>query len=264
MFTTFFDGDLNVPPLGYIIVTGQSMGGDTMKKHGRGGDETPEISSEGIKPAKSKRKRAAAIIVSVILSVGILSGAGLWFISRGQAGGDNVVGGTSDTKKVVGMYGSTSSYLHYPIDDELDVTTVDEYMELDRTVHYKENGESIALDDDNIDMFGDDVKFFVMYFYYIVTGDFETYNKQFTEDYYKSAEPYYSFTQQMLYDIEIEKLGEDKTESETRYRYDVSYKIFRNNGTFRNDIGSDASKTLYFELTKSGGKVLIDKIDYYR
>ena len=68
----------------------------------------------------------------------------------------------------------------------------------------------------------------------------------------------------MLYDIEIEKLGEDKTESETRYRYDVSYKIFRNNGTFRNDIGSDASKTLYFELTKSGGKVLIDKIDYYR
>ena len=115
-----------------------------MKKHGRGGDETPEISSEGIKPAKSKRKRAAAIIVSVILSVGILSGAGLWFISRGQAGGDNVVGGTSDTKKVVGMYGSTSSYLHYPIDDELDVTTVDEYMELDRTVHYKENGESLT------------------------------------------------------------------------------------------------------------------------
>ena len=39
--------------------------------------------------------------------------------------------------------------------------------------------------------------------------------------------------------------------------------IHRNDGTFRNDIDSDASKTLYFELIEENGVVKIDRITYY-
>ena len=68
----------------------------------------------------------------------------------------------------------------------------------------------------------------------------------------------------MLYNLNVTKLWE-KVESDTvtRYAFDVTYMIHRNDGTFRNDIDSDSSKTLYFELIEENGVVKIDRITYY-
>lgn len=213
---------------------------------------------------RSRKKKIIIIVFAAMLLLGVISTVILYVVPAVSDKIESAPKDTGDAADTVGMYGSQSSYLHYPIDDELDPFSVEEYTQLDRSVHYVRNGETVALTDENIDEYGDDVRFFVMYFYYVITGDYETYNSLFTDDYYKTAEPYYSFTPQMVYDIETEYLGESDGNGGTVYKYDVSYKIFRNNGTFRNDIGSDASKTLYFELVEQDGKILIDKIDYYR
>lgn len=236
-------------------------------KKGKINSELPfveEISETNNAAPRSRKKKIIIIAFAAMLLLGVISAVILYVVPAVSDRIESTPKDTGDAADTVGMYGSQSSYLHYPIDDELDPFSVEEYTQLDRTVHYIRNGESVALTDENIDEYGDDVKFFVMYFYYVITGDYETYNTLFTDNYYKSAEPYYSFTPQMVYDIETEYLGESDETGGTVYKYDVSYKIYRNNGTFRNDIGSDASKTLYFELTEQDGKILIDRIDYYR
>lgn len=236
-------------------------------KKGKINSELPfveEISETNNAAPRSRKKKIIIIAFAVMLLLGVISAVILYVVPAVSDRIESTPKDTGDAADTAGMYGSQSSYLHYPIDDELDPFSVEEYTQLDRSVHYVRNGETVALTDENIDDYGDDVKFFVMYFYYVITGDYETYNSLFTDDYYKTAEPYYSFTPQMVYDIETEYLGESDESGGTVYKYDVSYKIFRNNGTFRNDIGSDASKTLYFELIEKDGKILIDKIDYYR
>ena len=162
------------------------------------------------KPNTKKRKKV--VIVCILLVMCILGAVG-WYILYGNP---NLLSQTfQDIRQhIVGMYGSQQSYIYYPIDYDLDITTVKGYMELDRDIHYKDGA-------------------------------------------------YYSFTQQMIYDIEIEKLSVSESEKGILYAYNVAYKIYRNNGTFRNDIGSDGAKTLYFELLESNGSILIDRITYY-
>ena len=53
----------------------------------------------------------------------------------------------------------------------------------------------------------------------------------------------------------------DKGKAYTQYVFTVEYKIHKNNGTFRTDIGLDESRRQYFVLSDSTGKeVLIDQI----
>ena len=44
--------------------------------------------------------------------------------------------------------------------------------------------------------------------------------------------------------------------------YYVSYAIFDNDGTFRRDVASDASRVLIFTLVSEGGELKIDSIGY--
>jgi hypothetical protein len=64
---------------------------------------------------------------------------------------------------------------------------------------------------------------------------------------------------QMLYDMRIEPYA---TEDETP-AYLLEYKIYRNNGTFRRDIGSNAARTLLVFLTYEQGTPCIDAMQPY-
>ncbi len=215
--------------------------------------------SEKQKPKSKKRKK---IVIVCILLVMCLFGAGGWYILYGNP--DMLPQTFQDIRQhIVGMYGSQQSYIYYPIDYDLDITTVKGYMELDRDIHYKDGAETVMITDANLEFYGPDVQFFSRYFDYAINGDYEAYNQLFTDHYYETNEPYYSFTQQMIYDIVIEKLSTTESAKGVFYAYNVTYKIYRNNGTFRNDIGSDGAKTLYFELLQSGDSILIDRITYY-
>ena len=202
--------------------------------------------------SKKKTKKRIIVGISIFLVIGIISGVLLYFEPWNMG----------PKKDPIGMYGSMKSYNNYPADYDLDVTSVPEYMDLDRNVYYMKNGEEVIItfNPDN----DPDQNFFLRYFEIVINGKYEAYNKLFTDNYYKTYEPYVRFTPQMLYDIHIEKLGEQYSGGRTTYKYNVSYKIYHNTGTFRNDIGSDGSKTLYFELVEENGTILIDNINYYK
>ena len=109
------------------------------------------------------------------------------------------------------------------------------------------------------------VRFFVGYFDAVIRGDWETYNTFFTDRYYEAEEPHVRFAPQMIYNIEVEQLDETaKEDGTTKWTFNVGYMIYRNDGTFRNDIPSNAVKKLRFTLIEASDGVKIDAIDYYR
>ncbi len=200
---------------------------------------------------KKSRKKKMIIGVSVFALVGIISGVLLML----EPWAESTLGET------LGMYGSNKSYSNYAADYDLDVTTVKEYMELDRNIYFQKGNEKyiVSESDDNTP----DIDFFIEYFDCAINGRYEEYNAMFTDNYYESNEPYIRFAPQMIYDITIEKLSESYSGGKTNYTYNVTYRIYHNNGTFRNDIGSDGAKTLYFSLIEENGEVKIDRITYY-
>lgn len=229
-------------------------------------DETPEIDTtpapeaESEKPPRKKLSKKKTIILCSIcglLIAGTLSILFLYILNNPN------VNPMLQKNGILGMYGNTKTYIHYPIDHNYDIMSDLEYLDLDRRLYLKLGSETIAVDEYPKEDMGEDVLFFVNYFDLAIAGDYNAYNKLFTDNYYKYNEPYSSFTMQMIYDMNVEKLGESTADGETVYYYNVSYKIHKNNGTFRNDIGSDGCKTLHFTLIKKDGKILIDSIKYY-
>lgn len=145
-------------------------------------------------------------------------------------------------------------------DYTLDITTVSEYMDKDRFITYTYGAESIGLDESNQNSFGKGVSFFVKYFKTLIDGDTDGYNALFTEEYYRRADPMPTFTKQMIYDQRVEKIKEDTGGAFTEYVFAVTYRIYKNDGTFRREIGSDGAKVQFFYLTDKSGEVLINKI----
>lgn len=172
-----------------------------------------------------------------------------------------------DTDKVTSMYSDKLySYNFYKTDYDLDPTQDERYMQYDRYVYYKNGAVSQAILEGEEDNYGHAVKFFTEYFATVIAGDTDTYNTYFTDNYYEDNEPHVRFAPQMLYDIEVEQLSETSNDDgTTRWAFNVTYKIHRNDGTFRNDLDSDSSKTLYFELVEDVNEVVkIDYITYYK
>ena len=137
-------------------------------------------------------------------------------------------------------------------------------MGLNRYLYYTNGPETIAVTDGDYAQYGATVAFFGQYFETVIAGDTDTYNTYFTEHYYETNAPHERFAPQMLYNLNVTKLWEElEDDTVTRYAFDVTYMIHRNDGTFRNDIDSDSSKTLYFELVEENDVVKIDRITYY-
>ena len=156
------------------------------------------------------------------------------------------------------------SYTFYPTDYELDVTADEYYMGLDRYIHVQRGAENFAITDGDYAAWGEPLVFFDTYFKAAVAGDANAYNALFTDNYYKNNEPYERFAPQMIYGICVEQLSVTENAAGDSYIYNVTYAIYRNDGSFRNDIDSNAFKTLIFYLTPENGTLKIDAIDYYR
>lgn len=134
-----------------------------------------------------------------------------------------------------------------------------EYLELDRYVHYKNGAQSIAVTEESASRIGEEASFFVSYFDAVISGDAERYNSMFSDEYLEAHGEKSAFTPQMVYDIEVERISSD-SDADVFF---VSYRIFRNNGTFRNDIYSDASRKVQIILERSDGVCKISDLKYF-
>lgn len=166
--------------------------------------------------------------------------------------------------KVTGSSGFYDFFYEADFSLELeDYESYGEYLELDRYLYYKNGNETVGVIDKNRDSFGDEVLFFEDYFNTIINGDHEAYNKMFTESYLASYGEKEDFTPQMVYGMQIEEVYESESGGVLTFGFDVDYKIFQNNGTFRDDVYSDASRKMYIEITDESGEFKIDVLKYY-
>lgn len=139
------------------------------------------------------------------------------------------------------------------------------YLRLNRSVFYKQYDSGEQLTEDNYEDLGVASEFFYHYFNNVINGDYNAYHKMLTEDYQNSDDVPERFTMQMLYDIEVNQVqsvgsATYKGEAVSVYFFEVRYKIYRNNGTFRNDVASNQSTTQYYHLYSYKGQLYLNAV----
>lgn len=206
---------------------------------------------------KKRRKRHMLTAVLIVTSIGLLSGM---LLSSPDLFVYTPAENTGST-----MYSDKElQFVFHEPDYDLVVEEDEYYMGLDRSLRLKRGGETFSLTEEEIPGWGEAIVLLDKYFDAAIHADVEAYNSLFTKAYYKSAEPFSDFAPQMIYGITLEEMMKEDVPGGTKYLYNVTYAIYKNNGTFRNDVDSDAYKTLIFILAPENGELKIDAIDYYR
>lgn len=211
----------------------------------------PAVEGEVKQPVTKARKKRSLIILTAVLLVGILS---IVCLQYSDAIGNFLVGLFFKAPEV-----ELPEYHFY--DSNYTEANLQNYEQRDRAVYYRDGSEKIALTEESLVTAGRPGAFFLSYFETLVRGDYETYNTYFTDAYYEESEPFVYFARQLIYDIEVEILSAEENGRSTIYTFEVNYKFYLNNGTFRRDVGSDGSRPQIFTLIEaSDGTVLIDQI----
>ncbi len=153
------------------------------------------------------------------------------------------------------------------IDFEADISGDEDYQKELLYITYTDNEVlTVTVTDGNFEEYDKNLVFFDEYFTCLREGDFEKYDTFFTKSYFEENEHTdleFGFTQQRIYDIFITKTSVGYEESGNNYRtYEVKYKIMKNDGTFRNDIGSDEQRAQYITLVTNDEGTFIRRITY--
>lgn len=152
-----------------------------------------------------------------------------------------------------------TDYILFEPDYELNIFNDAEYLELNRSLSYKDGAitSTYSLEDD-LSLIDPVLGFFASYLKCIINGEYNEYQSFFDEKYPGKYTLPIKFTMQMLYNMSLEKLSQASEDGSTIYKLD--YLIRKNNGTFRPEIGSDGCKSQYISLKKNGDSYLITKI----
>ncbi len=147
------------------------------------------------------------------------------------------------------------------------------YLSKNRKVYLSRGGETIILDEKTTDPCG---KLLYAYLSALKAGDVKLLNSLHNENFFKHHDRFTALSHQALYDIEIKTLVETfeytdpVTEEDKQYVgchltvFEVRYKIYKNDGSFRRDIVDDEMIPQIFTLlTKKNGLTEINSIAYY-
>lgn len=146
--------------------------------------------------------------------------------------------------------------------EEFDIMEYDEYLALNRNVMYENGAIGGMLTDKNYSNYGEGVELVYEMLGYLISGDVDAYNSIV----YDKEDKKDWFSQQQIYDIKITDGGksvkQDKNGSYTEYVITLRYKIHENNGSYRNNVHSDATRPQYIVINDRTGELLImDIID---
>ncbi len=207
--------------------------------------------------AKKKQKKGIIIAFSVMIGIILLT----YVIIPGVAAiAEKIKEATDDGFKSDYM-DDIKSFTFYPADYNENIFEDEEYMSRNRYLAYTKGSDTFTITDNDYSIYDPTVGFFAGYFDTVINGRYEEYDSYFTEEYFEHQKNKERFTPQKLYDIEIKLKSTSEIEGATKYIYYVNYKICKNNGTFRNDMESDACRTLVYELhLYYDGTILINYI----
>lgn len=150
-----------------------------------------------------------------------------------------------------------------PIDEALlsdtkpegfDIMEYDEYVDgHDINIYYDNGfGVTVSVSEDTSGNYGEAFSVVYNVLLAIRDGDSERYNLYMGSDKLKKSD----FTQQQIYDVTVTFQPGEADGSDASI-YKVEYKIHENNGTYRNNIESDASRPIYFIVKKSSGQMVV-------
>jgi len=130
--------------------------------------------------------------------------------------------------------------------------------EFDRDVHVNQRGVITVISDENRTDYSREIQFMHNVINLIINGDYEEYNKIFTDEYIKTSGDSIreQFTMQQLYNIEIELVDQREAGGLIYSDIKATYYIRNNNGTFRTDLDFHATYTrpmVYVLVTENRG-----------
>lgn len=134
-------------------------------------------------------------------------------------------------------------------DWELNIFEDAYYMGLDRGVWVNDGSTRTVITEDNRERHLPEIQFMFDVVQLIINGDSHAYADIFTDDYWNDPrhrdvwwalleEGYDAFTMQRLWDIEIAIIDRIETQTEIITDISLTYRLHRNDGTFRNDLPS--------------------------
>lgn len=216
-------------------------------------DLCDDPSQEQIKKRSQRLYKRILPIMAIILVAMILITAVLSIVLRSLQDDD-----TNPTYRPVDY----PIYGFYPVYNG-NIFENEEYLAFNRDIHYYDNlqgyGERYVISENTTDK-----KFKLIYscLQSIMQGDENAYNSLFNQTYYQAHEKQPAFEQQMLYEICIYFYSQESlSNGENLYTYQVDYMIYQNNGTYRQDIGSDMIRSQYLVLHEyADGSVDIENL----
>ena len=222
-----------------------------------------QFEEEGRRAVAAAKKLKRRVVLGIVLAV-VFVAVSIPLLTLLDKAEDD--GGATNVKP-----SKPSSVIFYTPDYDrtVDIRTDSSYLALNRAVRLKRGQHTTVITEDDLATLSPAVGVLYEMIEAVISGDADTYNALFSDRYYteEGGEPEDPFTMQRIYDIVIEEIREQSVTSAadgkyTEYIYSVEYKINRNDGTYRVDIGHDASRPQYFMLTDREGDVEIDRLMY--
>ncbi len=210
--------------------------------------------NSSVKAAK-KKKMAIAIVVMCVIAV-----IGMFFLNTEMLFDFS----SEETTKIPHNNKGSSEHIItlYKPDWNTNIFERADYLDKNRYLTFAEGGMELTLVDGNYSEYGDEVQLLADYFDALMQGDAEKVCSFYADSYFESHDRWEKITMQKLYDMKVEFLNKKESESTIEYYYRVSYKIMENDGTFRDDLISDAVKAQFYVITDFGYEMKITDVSY--
>ena len=231
-------------------------------------EEFNEDEDEIIKKREERAKRKKIVLIAVGAVIGIFILVGLITLILSAVDNYNKSKTRDREEKPL-----KQTNIFPEADYDYNIFDDDAYMILDRGIWFNYEGVAkTVMTDANLNSYPVDAQFMYKVIDLIINGDYEEYNKIFTDDYIKKSGDNFreQFTMQKLFEIEIELIDSGQLGDNTDY-WDIqlTYRIKDNNGTFRSDLefNDEGARPVIYRLIadKTGLKVssILTKGQYY-
>jgi len=211
---------------------------------------------------REKRKKILAVSVCAVVGLLMLMGIIIFILSA--------ITNYSRSKTMESIDKETrQSYIYANADYGYNILEDEEYLRLDREIWVNEDGVvHTVIKEDNFKSYSPEIQFMYNVINMIINGDYEEYNKIFTDDYIKKAgdKELREFTMQQLFEIELELVNYSESGNAAYSDIMVSYRIRNNNGTFRLDLDvNDGFLPVVYKLVSDSTGIQVDGLlTYYK
>lgn len=211
---------------------------------------------------KKKNKKVAAVLTAAACGICLI---GLFFMNTGDLTFDFDIF-QKETEQVIYDGNGVHRISLYEPDWESDIFKNQDWLDKNRYITYTENRMSLTLVDYDYASCGEPIVMFGEYVDALMHGDAEKVNSFYTDSYFETHERFEKITMQKLYNMEIEFVSKTETTIDgkyaTKYVYKFTYMIMENDGTFRDDLVSDAMKPQFYTVIDDGESIKISDISY--